>query len=102
VNRPADSLKQAERDLAAASVAAGAGFHEWAAFCAQQSAEKAVKRLLQSLSGSSRGHSITGLLQGLRARTEVPEALMEAGRELDQGYVRLRDRAIPERSPKAA
>jgi HEPN domain-containing protein len=90
VNRARDWLKQAERDLAAASVAAGAGFHEWAAFCAQQSAEKAVKGVLESLAASSRGHSITGMLRRLEERLSVPEAVWEAARELDQVYVTAR------------
>lgn len=90
MNRAADWLRQAERDLAAASVAAGAGLHEWAAFCAQQSAEKAVKAVLESLAASSRGHSITGMLQRLEGRLAIPEAVREGARELDQVYVTAR------------
>lgn len=58
----------------------------WAAFCAQQSTEKAVKGILQSQSGSAKGHAITGALQSLRAGLEVPEAVTEAGRELNGVY----------------
>lgn len=35
MNRAADGLKQAERDLAAAEDSAATGHHEWAAFQAQ-------------------------------------------------------------------
>ncbi len=90
MNRAADWLKQAERDLAAASVAAGAGFHEWAAFCAQQSAEKALKALLQARAASVRGHSITGMLRHVREELSLPAGILEAGRELDQVYVTAR------------
>ncbi len=83
-------MRQAERDLTAASIAAGAGLHEWAAFCAQESAEKAVKAVLESLAASARGHSITGMLQRLEGRIAIPEAVREAARELDQVYVTAR------------
>jgi len=88
VQRSADWLRQAERDLAAGKSAAAAGFHEWAAFAAQQSGEKAVKALVESRHGASRGHSITGIL--CRCGVDVPEAVGEAARELDQVYVTAR------------
>ncbi|MGC8961962.1 MAG: HEPN domain-containing protein, partial [Candidatus Bathyarchaeia archaeon] len=40
---------QALRDLKAARDSVGAGNHEWASFQAQQSAERAVKALLNGL-----------------------------------------------------
>lgn len=90
MNRTRDWFKQAERDLGAAEASARAGFHEWAAFCAQQSAEKAVKAVLESLAASTRGHSITGLLRRLEQRVAIPEGVWEAARELDQVYVTAR------------
>ena len=63
MDRSADWLRQAELDLRAAEDLAATGHHEWAAFAAQQSAEKAVKALVESLHGSVRGHSITAILQ---------------------------------------
>ncbi len=88
MNRSADWLAQAERDLEAAANSAAAGYHEWAAFSAQQSAEKAVKALIQFRHGSERGHSITGLLRQL---SEPPsEGLLDAARELDQVYITSR------------
>jgi HEPN domain-containing protein len=65
VNRAEDWLKQAHRDLAAARASASAGYHEWAAFQAQQCAEKAAKALVQSLHGSVGGHSVTDILSHL-------------------------------------
>lgn len=88
MNRAADWLRQAERDFQAAHNAATAGFHEWAAFAAQQCAEKAVKALVESLHGAARGHSITGILR--QCGLEVPEGALEAARELDQVYVTAR------------
>ena len=90
VDRSPDRLRQAERDLQAAENSAAASYHEWAAFGAQQSAEKAVKALVASLHGAERGHSITGLLEQLRSSIEVPEAVLEAARDLDQVYVTAR------------
>ena len=47
MNRTIDWLRQAGRDLQVAESSAAAGYHEWAAFAAQQSAEKAVKALVE-------------------------------------------------------
>ncbi len=88
MNRAADWLRQGERDLEAAEHAAGAGYHEWAAFGAQQSAEKAVKALVESHHGSARGHSILSILR--LSGLEISEPLIEAARELDQVYVTAR------------
>jgi len=75
VDRSAEWLKQAERDLAAAEVSATAGHHNWAAFQAQQAAEKAVKALVQHLHGSVRGHAVKEIL-------EEPSSLRFGCREL--------------------
>ncbi len=45
VDRSRDWLSQAQRDLEQAEHSRSAGWHEWACFAAQQSAEKAVKAL---------------------------------------------------------
>ena len=63
MNRAADGLKQAERDLGFAETAIATKYYQWAAFAAQQSAEKALKVLVQSLHGAVRGHSITEMLR---------------------------------------
>jgi HEPN domain-containing protein len=90
MNRAADWLKQAERDLTAASHSASAGDHEWAAFQAQQGAEKAVKALIQSLHGAVRGHAITDILFHLPGPVAVPAAVPDSARELDKVYVTSR------------
>ena len=88
MNRSADWLNQAERDLAAAADSAAAGHHEWAAFQSQQSAEKAVKALTHALHGSVRGHGITDILKHLPAAP--PVTLLDAARELDKVYITSR------------
>ena len=90
MNRAADWLKQAERDLGFAETAIATKYYEWAAFCAQQSAEKAVKALIQSLHGSVRGHSITEMLRQLPASVEVPKPVLGGAQELDRVYVTSR------------
>ncbi|MCS6954470.1 MAG: HEPN domain-containing protein [Bryobacterales bacterium] len=65
MNRAPDGFRQAERDLAAARHAAGAGFHEWVAYGAQHGAEEALKALVEHLGGSLRGRSLTAILQRL-------------------------------------
>jgi HEPN domain-containing protein len=90
VNRTADWLKQAELDLLGAEASAAVGRHEWTAFQAQQSAEKAVKALIQALHGAVRGHAITEMLSQLPEQVEVPTALLEGAQELDKVYVTSR------------
>lgn len=90
MNRAADWLRQAERDLGFAETGSASGYHEGAAFYAQESAEKAVKALTQSLHGAVRGHSITETLRQLPGSVEVPAALLHAAQELDKVYVTSR------------
>jgi HEPN domain-containing protein len=90
MDRSADWLKQAENDLRAAEDSAKTGHHEWAAFQAQQSAEKAAKALVQSLHGAVRGHSITEMLRQLPELVEVRTGLLEGAQELDKVYVTAR------------
>jgi len=90
VNRAADWLKQAERDLGFAETAIATKYYEWAAFGAQQSAEKAVKALVQSLHGSARGHSITEMLRQLPAPMQVPREALAGAQALDRVYVTSR------------
>jgi len=94
VDRSADWLDQAAWDLQAAEDSAAKGHHEWAAFQAQQCAEKAVKALVESLHGAVRGHGIAGILQRLPAGLTVPEAILQAAVALDRAY-------IPPRYPNA-
>jgi HEPN domain-containing protein len=88
VNRAADWLKMAERDLGYAELGAASGYHEGAAFHAQQSAEKAVKALVQSLHGAVRGHAITEMVRQLPLN--LPAEILNAAQQLDKVYVTAR------------
>ena len=90
MNRAADWLRMAERDLGLAEVAAREGYHEGAAFHAQQCAEKALKSVVESLHGSARGHSAKEILRHLQGPVKVPPELLIAATELDSVYVTSR------------
>ena len=90
MNRAADWLKQANKDLDAARDSAQMGHHEWAAFQAQQCAEKAAKALVQFLHGAVRGHSVTDILSRLPAAHQPAPELLDSARELDKIYVTAR------------
>ncbi len=93
-SRERDWLDQAKRDLEHAALALSGKHYEWACFAAQQAAEKAVKAVYQRDGEEAWGHSVGDLLEGLRAKHNVGESLLDAGRELDQHY-------IPSRYPNA-
>ena len=61
-------LRQAERDLRHARDTFEQGVYEWAAFAAQQAAEKAVKGVYQHLGAEARGHAVTQLLAAVPVR----------------------------------
>jgi HEPN domain-containing protein len=102
VERSRDWLFQAEGDLELAGVALDHGSFDWAAFAAQQAAEKAVKAVLSRLGADAWGHSVTDLLTGLSGVARVPEALLDAARELDKVYITSRyPDALPSGAPRS-
>ena len=90
MNRSGDWWSQAERDLAHARNALSAGDYEWAAFAAQQAAEKAVKALILSRSGEPWGHSVTALIEALPPDARAPAAALEAAKRIDKHYIPAR------------
>jgi len=94
MERSKDWLDQAAGDLEHAKSDTVTGFYNWACFSAQQSAEKAVKAVLQKMGAEAWGHSVADLLQGLSAKVAVPDALIKGALELDKTY-------IPSRYPNA-
>lgn len=96
MRRPADWLRQAELDLAAARDIAGSEHFEWACFLAQQSAEKAIKALHESEGTEAWGHSVVGLLAAIE---DVPEEIVEGAKSLDRHYIPTR---YPNTHPEGA
>ena len=96
MNRWRDWWSQAQRDLEAAEASLKAGFYEWAAFQAQQAAEKALKALVQFRGGQAWGHSLTRLAEEL----EAPEEVLQACQKLDLLYIPTRyPNGLPEGYP---
>ncbi len=88
--RYADWLGQARRDVEHARVAVREGHFEWAAFAAQQAAEKACKALHLFLGGSTWGHDVTQLLTALPSANQAPPELTERAKRLDKHYLPAR------------
>lgn len=102
MERSADWMAQARRDLAHAEQDLASGFYEWACFSAQQAAEKAVKAIFQKLGAEAWGHSVGDLLGELGQSQTVSEGLVDAARELDKAYIPARyPDAHPSGSPGA-
>lgn len=99
-SRAGDWLRQGQRDLQHARDALGRNTFEWAAFAAQQGAEKAVKGLYQRLGAEARGHSVTQLLAALPATLRPSDDLVEAAKDLDKHYIAPRyPSSYPEGAP---
>jgi len=85
-----DWFMQAQRDLKAARDSLEAHNYEWAAFQAQQGAEKALKALLRYHNHEARGHTLVHLLGKAEEFVEVPAELWPKVRELDRHYIQPR------------
>ncbi len=87
--RSADWFRQAEADLRHARHAVESQDFEWAAFAAQQAAEKAIKALFQRLHLDAWGHTLSLLLASLPdAAGGAP--FLDAARRLDKHYIPTR------------
>ena len=89
MNRYADWLAQAERDIERAVIDIQFEYWEWACFTAQQAAEKAVKALLMKRGLTAWGHSITPMLRRLSEITAPPNLIHQA-QLLDTFYIPTR------------
>ena len=90
MNRWRDWWEQSSRDHRHAEHAVAAEDYEWAAFAAQQSAEKALKALVMARGGEPWGHLTTGLAEALTEDAAAPPAVLDAARRLDKHYIPAR------------
>jgi HEPN domain-containing protein len=89
MNRWPDWWAQSARDLAHATHALDDEDYEWAAFAAQQAAEKAVKALLMAIGGEPWGHLTAALVEALPA-PGGDAGVLDAARRLDKHYIPAR------------
>ena len=80
-------MEQGQRDLRHATHSVDAADYEWAAFAAQQAAEKALKALILSRGGEPWGHLTTALAEAVSGDIQVPPAVLDAARRLDKHYI---------------
>lgn len=99
VERSADWIRQAKRDLDNAEYELKGGYFEWVCFISQQAAEKAIKAVFQKLHREAFGHSVAGLLENLPENLKPSAELLDAAKELDKAYVLAR---YPNVHPKGA
>jgi len=85
-------LRQADADVKAARTSLNGGSFEWAAFQAQQGAEKAVKALWYYCGADPWGHSIVKLIDSF-PQTDLSDKmkkLMPDAKKLDKLYIPTR------------
>lgn len=87
MNRWRDWLDQGARDLRHAENALDDEDYEWAAFAAQQAAEKTLKGLIMVKGGEPWGHLVTGLVEALPKDAAAPPDIMESANRLDKHYI---------------
>ena len=88
--RSRDWLRQAEVDLRQARSSMEAGFFEWVAFAANQSAEKAIKAVFQRLHLEAWGQALGALLEALPAEARPDPSLIDRAKDLDLHYIPTR------------
>ena len=87
MNRWRDWLDQAARDLRHAENSLDDEDYEWAAFAAQQAAEKTLKALIMAKGGEPWGHLVTGLVEALPKDAAAPPDIVESANRLDKHYI---------------
>ena len=90
MNRWPDWWQQSLSDIRHSEHALEDEDYEWAAFAAQQTAEKALKALIMSQNGEPWGHSVTSLAEALPKQLQPPQEILEAANRLDKHYIPAR------------
>ncbi|MHA1713324.1 MAG: HEPN domain-containing protein [Candidatus Ranarchaeia archaeon] len=90
MDRSRDWLAQAKEDLESAKKMVAASDYEWACFIAQQSAEKALKALLEAKKIRPWGHDLLELTKLLPNTVTISSSLQEGLHRLNLFYVTTR------------
>ena len=90
MNRWRDWWDQADRDLSHARHALEDQDYEWAAFAAQQAAEKSLKAVIMAHGGEPWGHLTTALAEALPEEIAADLPVLDAARRLDKHYIPAR------------
>ncbi len=90
MNRWRDWWEQGIRDLRHSEHALDDDDFEWAAFAAQQCAEKVLKAVIMAHGGEPWGYSITGLVEALPEDSKPALDVIEASNRLDKHYIPAR------------
>jgi HEPN domain-containing protein len=90
VNRWSDWWEQAQRDVTHAQHSLDVGDFEWAAFAAQQGAEKALKAVIFGAGGEPWGHLTFALVEALPTMVATTDSVRDAAKRLDKHYIPAR------------
>ncbi|MEM2896034.1 MAG: HEPN domain-containing protein [Candidatus Bathyarchaeia archaeon] len=100
MRRTKDWLDQAEGDLRAAKDLRDTGNYAWSCFASQQSAEKSLKAILESLVVPSIGHNLLSLASMISEKVEFPDSVKSACKRLNRFYIPTRyPNAFPSGAP---
>ena len=90
MDRSKDWLAQSNEDLKSAKLMLDAGDYEWACFIAHQSAEKALKALLEVKKVRPWGHDLLELITLLPSTLTVADKIRQALYRLNLYYITTR------------
>ena len=88
--RSTDWLKQAEAEFKAAKDLLSTNNFAWCCFTAQQSAEKAIKAILNHFRSEAFGHNLNTLIQEVEQYVQVNQAVKGACIQLNRFYIPTR------------
>ena len=99
MDRSKDWFRQSEFDLATAETLLQNQRFAWACFISHQSAEKALKALLEAKNQPSWGHDLTDLVNSLANFLDIPSSISNVCFRLNLFYIPTRD---PDAFPSGA
>lgn len=90
MDRSSDWLSQAEYDLRAAESLHSTNNYAWSCFLSQQTAEKALKSLLESINLPSWGHDLIDMIESLVEHIAIPSSIQQCCHRLNLYYISTR------------